>query len=194
MSASNSLLDQEFKEQAEHIATSMRVALSLPKHAPLCAFKLAKHLGIPVKSIYECGIANDGEKYDDWSAALIYRQSGRPIIIHNVNHSLSRQQSSIMHEISHYYREHPLPQQSLDCLVPTSMMITDPLHEAEALYLGGALQLPKIALSWAIHGQQMMIPEIARKFVASPRMVQYRVNMTGFSEEVKRLKIGRQQV
>ncbi|WP_461137388.1 ImmA/IrrE family metallo-endopeptidase, partial [Spirosoma terrae] len=69
---------------------------------------------------------------------------------------------------------------------------TDPRHEQEAFYLGATLQLPRVALSWAVHGEQMTVEEIAKKFVASRQMVQYRINVMGLSKDMKLLQTERQ--
>ncbi|GAB3990390.1 hypothetical protein GCM10028807_17450 [Spirosoma daeguense] len=187
MTTRKSSLTSQFKAEAEKIAGKMREAMGLPKHSPLCAFKLAEHLGIKVQSIYDCGFKNCGERYSDWSAMLIYTKAGKPLIIHNKTHSLPRQQSDIMHEISHDYYGHPLSENSLGLLVPTVMLTVNPQHEEEASYLGATLQLPQKALSWAILQEKMPLQTIAKKFVASTQMVQYRVNIMGLSKELKRL-------
>lgn len=184
-----SLLPNGFKVKAERIAGEMRKAMGLSKYAPLCAFKLAKHLGIPVRSIHECGFPDDGEKYDDWSAALIYNKFNKPVIVHNKTHSLPRQQSDVMHEISHHHCEHPLSEHPLGFLVPATMLSVNPLHEEEASWLGATLQLPREALSWAIYHHKMNMHQIAELYVASQQMVRYRINVTGLSKEAKRLQI-----
>lgn len=167
----------------------MRSAIGLARHAPLCAFKLAEHLEIPVKSIHECGFPDDGERYDDWSAALVYNKLGKPVILHNKTHSLPRQQSDVMHEISHHHCGHPLTEHPLGFLVPATMLTVSPKHEQEAEWLGATLQLPRSALAWAIQKQRMTITEIAEMYVASQQMVRYRVNMTGFAKVVKQLQL-----
>lgn len=182
------LLSNAFKVKAEQVASDMRSAIGLSRHAPLCAFKLAEHLGIPVRSIHECGFPDDGERYDDWSAALIYNKAGKPVILHNKTHSLPRQQSDLMHEISHHYCGHPFIEHPLGCLVPASMLTVSPQHEEEAEWLGATLQLPRVALSWAIQKQRMTIAEIAEMYVASQQMVRYRINMTGFARVVKQFQ------
>lgn len=189
MTTRQSLLSPEFKLNAEQTASDMRSAMGLSKHAPLCAFKLAEHLGIAVKSIYNYGIPRDGETYSDWSAALIYSKSGKPIIIHNKMRSLPRQQSDIMHEISHYNCGHPLAEHPLEFLVPTTMLSVNPIHEEEALYLGATLQLPHVALAQAIYHEKMTLQDIAKRYIASQQMVRYRINITGLSKEVRRLQL-----
>ncbi len=142
-----------------------------------------------MRSIHECGILDDGEKYDDWSAALIYNKNNKPVILHNKTHSLPRQQSDIMHEISHYHCKHPLSEHPLGFLVPANMLSTNPLHEEEASCLGATLQLPREALSWAIYHERMTLLEIAETYVASLPMVRYRVNITGLGKMAKNIQL-----
>lgn len=183
------LLPTTFKRKAEQIAGDMRKAMGVSKFAPLCAFKLAEHLEISVRSIYDFGIPDDEENYDDWSAALIYNKLNKPIIVHNKAHSLPRQQSDLMHEISHHQCGHTLSQQPVGFLIPTTMLTVNPLHEEEASWLGATLQLPREALSWSIYRHRMTMEQIAELFVASKQMVRYRINVTGLSKEFERLQL-----
>ena len=184
-----SLLSNSFKVKAERIAGDMRSAIGLSKNAPLCAFKLADHLNIRVRSIQECGLPDNGEKYDDWSAALIYNKNNKPVIVHNKTRSLPRQQSDVMHEISHRHCEHPPCKHPFGLLLPATMLSVNPRHEEEASWLGATLQLPREALAWAIYHERMTLPAIAELYVASQQMVRYRINITGLSKEVQRLHL-----
>lgn len=188
MTNRKTLLAPSFKANAERIAALMRQELGLPNYAPLCAFKLAAHLGISVKSIYECGFPEDDQRYDDWSATLLYNHLGKPIIIHNKSHSLPRQQSNLMHEISHYYCKHPLSEQPLNLIVPTNLLLVNPLYEEEASWLGATLQLPRKVLDWALVQQRMSLEEIEQMYIASQQMIQYRINVTGMRKIINQLK------
>lgn len=175
-----------FKAEAERTALAMRAAMGLAKHDPLCAFKLAAHLGIPIKNVYGYGIPDDGEQYDDWCATLIYTVSGKPKILHNKYCNPYRQQSDIMHEISHYHCKHPPMEYPLDSLIPGNLPVVNQQHEDEANCLGSTLQLPREALTWAIY-KRMPFSAISETYIASRQMVQKRVNLSGLWKEVKRL-------
>lgn len=189
VATSTSTLPRGFKAEAERISLSMRQAVGLAKHEPLCAFKLAAHLGIPIKTIYEYGLPDDDERYDDWCATLIYTQSGKPKIIHNKYCSLHRQQSDIMHEISHYHCKHPPTEQPLGFLIPGNLPTVNQQHEEEAACLGSVLQLPREALTWAIYKKRMTLSAISEVYMASKEMVRKRINLSGLSAEVKRLQL-----
>lgn len=184
-------LSRGFKAEAEREAVAMRAAMGLAKHDPLCAFKLAEHLGIPIKTINEYGVPDDGERYDDWYAALIYTQSGKPKIIHNKYCSPYRQQSDIMHEISHYHCKHPIIRHPPGIIIPGNVPTVNSRYEDEAACLGSVLQLPREALAWAIYQKRMPLSAISETYTASRQMVQKRVNLSGLWNEVKRLGLNR---
>lgn len=179
-----SLLEKGFKAEAERISLDLRKQLGLTAFSKLCAFELAKHLRIKIRSIQDDYGFTD-TSYSDWSACLIYNKNNHPVIIHNKVHTQARQQSDVMHEISHFYRKHPLPEQDYDFIVPTAMLSINPLYEEEASWLGGVLQLPRKALEWAIFNQKMTGGSIADFYTCSPEMVRYRVNVSGLGKYFK---------
>lgn len=182
-------LPRGFKAEAERISLSMRKAMGLDKHDPLCAFKLAAHLEIPIKTIYDLGVPDDGERYEDWCATLMYTKSGKPKIIHNKYCSLHRQQSDIMHEISHYHYKHPAAEPPPGFLIPGNLPSVNPQHEEEAACLGSVLQLPREALTWAIFEKRMSLSVISEVYMASKEMVRKRINLSGLSDAAKRFQL-----
>lgn len=184
-------LPRGFKAEAEREAVAIRGAMGLAKHDPLCAFKLAAHLNIPIKTIYDYGIPDDGNKYDDWCATLIYTKSGKPKILHNKHCNPYRQQSDIMHEIGHYHCKHPPTEQPFDFMIPGNLPTVNQQHEEEANCLGWTLLLPREALTWAIYHKRMPLSAISEAYTASRQMVQLRVNRSGLWNEVKRLGLNR---
>ena len=191
MTAAKTKLPWGFKAEAERTAHAMRAAMGLAKYDPLCAFKLAAHLGIPIRKIHEYGVQDDGEKYEDWCATLIYTQSGKPKILHNKYCHPYRQQSDIMHEIGHYHCKHPPMEYPLDSLIPGNLPTVNQQHEDEANCLGSTLQLPREALTWAIYHERMPLSAISETYVASRQMVQLRINRSGLWNDVKRLGLNR---
>src|SRR5687767_7161318 len=96
-----------FKAKAERLSEKYREELHISKFDPLDAFKLAAHLKIPIKTADEfCGsipdkqllILRDTSKF---SAMWMPDCDGQKIILHNDHHSGKRQQSNLMHELSH---------------------------------------------------------------------------------------------
>lgn len=188
--ATQTTLIRGFKAKAERIATDYRKKVGVHACAPLCAFKLAKFLNIPVYSATEfiedpserrklAGI--DCEEYG-WSALTMVTKAGNRIIIHNDYHTPARQQSNIMHEIAHILCKHEVkpPPQGLN--LPLGMRDYDRIQEDEAIYLGATLQLSRPCLLWA-KKRNMTNAEIAAHFNASPEMVNFRMGSTGVNKQ-----------
>jgi Zn-dependent peptidase ImmA (M78 family) len=188
---SKGTLAHGFKAKAERLATEFRNKLSLHPCAPMCAFKLAICLEIPVYSAIEClTLKDDIERLShdcEWSALTMNTNSGATIIIHNPFHSPARQQSNLMHEIAHIICEHKHPMRDYEVAVPVGMRSFNLIQEEEARYLGSALQLPRPALLWA-KKRNMTTSEIADYFNASQEMVTYRMNSSGVNKQSYFLK------
>ena len=63
----------------------------------------------------------------------------------------------------------------------------DSIQENEAKWLGGCLQLPRMALEWAFK-KRMTEADIRRHFCVSNNMVKYRINMTGIRRQFAYVK------
>lgn len=188
----NNLLKRGFATKAEQLSIDYRAKLSLQAWSRLDALELADFLHIKVYSA--CDFIQDPEDLDKlagingfdncgWSALTMPTEAGNRIIIHNPFHSEARQQSDIMHELSHIICEHKQPENSLGQQVPFWMRTYDATQEAEANFLGAALLLSKACLFWALK-REMAIDDIARHFVASIEMVNYRLNISGVAKQV----------
>lgn len=187
--AIKNILKWGFKSKAERLAKQYRVDLKIHPCAPLCAFKLAEHLNVPVYQATDfltlpsdvkilTGInGNDCE----WSALTMSTKAGNKIIIHNPFHSVARQQSDIMHELAHFICKHERHQVKYDFEIPFGMRHFDEVEEEEAKCLGSTLQLATPCLLWA-RKNNMTKEDIADYFNASKDMVIYRMNMTGISK------------
>ena len=150
-----------FKAEAGRKSKRLRNELGLKEHEPLCAFDLAKHIGVKVftpNSLIQFGLKTDhvstllGGSSSNWSAAVIPMHSEEShLIIHNPKHSPARQQSNIMHEIAHIVCGHEpeVLDESLGMLAHI-MRSYNKEHEEEAEYLGACLQLPRPALLWSM--------------------------------------------
>jgi Zn-dependent peptidase ImmA (M78 family) len=181
------ILERGFKADAERQAIYYREALSIHPCAPLCAFKLAKHLKISIYSALEFPITSNeigilkgsNGLGNEWSALTMITKLGNQIIIHNPFHSSARQQSNIMHELAHILCKHEHPKVS-DIRIPVGIRHFNELHEEEAKHLGATLQLAKPCLLWA-KKHNMNNDEIAAYFNASNEMVNFRLNSTGLN-------------
>ena len=90
-----------------------------------------------------------------------------------------------MHELAHiickHFEENPYP----GIAIPDNLRGHNPRHEAEAAYLGGCLQLPRVALVH-IFKQRMTEDQIIEVYGASLEMVRYRMRITGVMKQMKK--------
>jgi Zn-dependent peptidase ImmA (M78 family) len=184
--ANQSVFKRGFKAQSERLALEYRSKLSIQAWAPLCAFKLAGFLNIPIFNATDF-LTTQAEREmlaDDcgWSALTMETAAGNRIIIHNEFHSSARQQSNIMHELAHVICEHKIPPSKYDFPIPIGMRTFDEVQEEEAAWLGSALQIAKPCLLWALK-RKLSVSEIASHFNASDEMVSYRIRMSGAAKQ-----------
>ena len=106
------------------------------------------------------------------------------MLFYNDQESIERQESVIMHEMAHALCEHP--GDDLQLKSSMGMRQHDNDYEEEARWLGGVLQIPHVGLYWYAK-QGYSIEVIARVYRASVEMVQYRWNMCGIANRLKRL-------
>lgn len=182
--ASKSLLKRGFKAKAERISENFRIELGISKFAPLDAFELANHLKITVFSVAELKDDLQSKDYvrlsdpSQFSAVWMPNSENEKIIIHNNFHSTKRQQSNLMHELAHIILGHEIPEEQAKLCLLLGLHYYNPVHEEEAKYLGGCLQITRPGLLWAIkkgHSEA----EISEYYVASTEMVSYRLRITG---------------
>lgn len=191
MAKKKSLLPHGFMAKADRKALALRKELGLLKHSPLCGFELANHFNISVYKPYEffpegtdlTPLLGTSEKNRGWSALTMKTEKGNRIIIHNDLHAPARQQSDMMHELSHFICEHEHPKTRENIRLPFFMREYNPQQEEEANYLGGALQITRDGLIWCLT-QGMSKNEIADYYNASSQMVTYRINTTGVQKQM----------
>jgi Zn-dependent peptidase ImmA (M78 family) len=188
--ATKSILKRGFKAKAERLAKEYREKLLIHPCALLCAFKLAEHLRIPIYSATELVtltnevniLAGSNGTDCEWSALTMETKAGNQIIIHNPFHSTGRQQSDLMHELSHIICKHKRSQTEYDFEIPFGMRHFDEEQEEEAKCLGATLQLARPGLLWS-KKRNMTSEEIAAHFNASIEMVNYRLNTSGVARQ-----------
>ena len=172
-----------FKAHAERLSEKFRAELHISKFDPLDAFKLAEHLKIPIRSIDEfSGLISEEQMTTlrntaKFSAMWIPNGDGEKIIIHNNYHSDKRQQSNIMHELSHIILDHRISDETARLCFLYNLPYYNIEHEEEAKYLGGALQITRPGLLWAV--KRKTEEQISDFYNASEDMVRYRLNITG---------------
>lgn len=168
----SSALPFVFRQRCETIALDERHRLGLRSFDPLPAEKLVTAYGARLLTPAELPNAQPHliERLQDsqtWSAAIVCRY---PLtILYQPNCSPARHQSNLMHEFGHILLKHPMG----SLLAETGLVNKNVIHEREAGYLGGCLQLPKRALEWAVQ-QGMDKDDVGKYYTASEQMVQYR--------------------
>lgn len=185
MAKSKSVLPRGFKAEAERISEQQRAQLGLSQFSPLDAFELAKHLDIPVCSFSDLlseAETNQLTLAKDISALWMPNTDGDPIILYNPTHSPSRQQSDIMHEISHILRKHSTSEEIVRLCLQLNLHSYNKVQEEEAIYLGSCLQITRAGLLWALK-QSYSYEQIASYYGASVEMVRFRINSTGVERQ-----------
>ncbi|MGF7041665.1 Zn-dependent peptidase ImmA (M78 family) [Mucilaginibacter lappiensis] len=188
---SKSVLARGFMAEAERISEGCRKDLGISKFDPLDAFKLAEHLQVDVFTVDEIfGDQTDHPDYsrmidpDKFSAMWTPNVHGEKIIIHNDRHSRFRQQSNLMHELAHIIRKHTVPPESAVLCAQFGLHYFNPVHEQEAKYLGGCLQITRPGLQWGLK-HLATVEGISDHFCASVDMVKYRIGITGVSKQYR---------
>ena len=166
-----------FRHRCEAIAVDWRHHFQLRPFDPLPAERLLTELkGKAVPPDQLLNISAEAIRilltHDDWSAGIVRYQP--LLIVYNPAHSPARHQADLMHELSHVLLKHPMVSFSPE----TRLLLRDGQHEAEATYLGGCLQIPRLGLNWAVR-RSYTCTQIAQHFGASEDMVRFRSNMTG---------------
>jgi len=181
-----------FKAEAERRSLQFRKDMDLKYTDKLCGFELAEFLGVTVKIPSEIAglepyrlnnLLHNGKS--EFSAVVLPSGNESFWIIHNPTHTPERQQSNICHELAHIICEHEFDSGNVQDL-PLFLRDYNKLHEDEANYLGGCLQLPRETLSWAIN-KRMSKDDISSYYGASIEMVRYRINITGLNRKYARL-------
>lgn len=183
-----------FKKWADEIAIDTRKQLGLYPSSPLCAFKLCKHLNIPIFEPSQVeGLSTEhlnellGNGSSHWSALTIPLPLDKYLIIHNPTHSEARQQSNLMHEIAHILCKHTIPEEKRKTKLSGFLRNLDMDQENEAEWLGACLQLPRPALLYSLKKGMTQL-EIAEYYNCSIEMVRYRTNITGVNKQIRYLK------
>jgi len=170
-------LEAVFKRRCEAIAVNQRYELNKHPFDPLPAEELLKKQNGEVRTPDQMPhmLPETIKRLldsQDWSAGIIRLHP--LLIIYHPAHSPARHESDLMHELAHVILNHPMV--GFDPV--TGLPLRNSRHEAEATYLGGCLQIPRLGLQWASQrnysGQQ-----VAAHFGASEEMVNFRGNMTG---------------
>ena len=169
----------------------MRKELGLTVHDALSSRLLAKHLGVILLSQKDCPELTNKDLLNlngnsGWSGAAFDCQD-KSIILYNCHHSDARNESTIMHELSHIILGHK-PNID-DELKHLGLLLRnyDKIHENEANWLGSCLQIPFDGLVTALLKNKSE-KDIAQQYGASLEMVKFRMNKSGAKNKVYFIK------
>jgi hypothetical protein len=170
-----------FKTHAEGIALELRAELGIGAHGPLDPAALAKHLCIPILTLRDLLPAAaaavrhfSGRARSAFSAVTIQVGRYRRAIVTNPFHALTRQMSSVCHEIGHVVLEH-------EAEVPLNInggRSWNGTQEREADWLAGCLLIPCDATRAAARAGRSD-DDVARAFGVSRSLATWRMNVTG---------------
>lgn len=184
-----SRLRHGFKKEAEGIAGEVRKDIGLAPFDPLCMWRLAEHLGVPVLSLSELhevpGAVETllGPEQGAFSAMTVFYDTRRAIV-NNDSHSLARQSSNLGHELAHgllMHQPRPAMDERLGC------RHWDDVIEDEAEWLGGCLLIPdEAAFRIAQREPTSGLDGVAERYIVSNQMLEWRLNVTGARKRVER--------
>ncbi len=175
------LLRRGFKTEANAYAREFRSELGLAPHDPLCPWKLAEHLAIPVLRLAD--LQRDqpqavayllGPKGRSEFSAVTFFCDRRRFIIYNEAHHERRQRSDLAHELSHGILGHP----PVCPLTETGSRIIDRVAEAEAEWMGPALLISAEAAAHIVESELTM-PQAQSHYGVSIELIQMRIGVTG---------------
>lgn len=179
-----------FKTKAEKLSESLRRRLGIPVDEALPARRLVDAMGdVTLLGIEDIPGLDPRhvqrllrQDTSGWSGITL-KMDDRKFVVHNTSHAPPRQESNIMHEVSHILCEHP-PGQIVQ-IGPFSLRCYDREQEDEAVWLGAVLQIPREGLL-RLARTGMTVPAIADRFGASKKMVSFRLNKGGVRTQLRR--------
>lgn len=137
-----------FKAEAEAYSQELRAELRIQPYMPLCPWKLAEHLAIPVLALSDFAKQEPkavthlcGKGKSAFSAVTVFYTPYSRVIVHNDKHNPYRQTSNIAHELAHGILGHP-PTPPLN---EQGCRHYDKAIEDEATWLGATLLVPRPA-------------------------------------------------
>lgn len=169
-----------FKSEAHKIARTLREELGLGVAAPLCPWKLAAYLCVPVVKVSEFRRELPDEvehitRTDSgaFSAATICRGHRRLIVVNDAHHP-NRQASSLAHELAHILLWH----KPAEAFGKDGVRAWNSGQEREAEWLGGALLISDEAALAIVH-RGLSLRSAAKEFGVSEDLVTFRLQVTG---------------
>lgn len=183
------MLRRGFKSQCERRSVELRRLLGLQPAEPISATHVARHYGVTVWYPQDVeDVSNDdlnhllGAGREEWSGFTL-KIGTRHLVVMNSEQSPRRQNSVLMHELSHIILGHQLASAMFTKggdFVPSTY---DQDQEDEAAWLGGTFLLPRPALLW-MRRQGLSDDEAADHFGVSLDLLRWRIRMTGIDYQL----------
>ncbi len=188
-------LRRGFKSWCEKASAGYRRDLRLLRYSALDPRILATHLGIEIFYPQQIPGLDPGALHqlvdidpDSWSAVTLVVGTAT-IIILNSAHPLTRQNSSLAHELAHIILRHSPTQAFFGPGGALMMKEYNSSQEAEADCLAGILLVPRDALLVMLN--QMDEASLANHFGVSPDLLRMRKNLTGVERQLGNRFTGR---
>lgn len=178
-----------FKAWCERTAAQYRKTFGIEETAPLCAWKLATHLGVAVKTPEKIpGLSLKtvelllGEEKSSWSAVTI-SHNGKEWVILNSSHPKGRQSNDLMHELSHIICGHEPARLDVSDGGLLVLLSYNPDQEEEADLLAAALLLPRMALLYIVE-LKLGIDAVTENYNVSKALFNMRMDRTGVKKQI----------
>lgn len=182
-----------FKAWCEKTAERYRTALGLKPEDPLNPRHLSTLLGVIVWQPEEVPRLDESSLQqliyhdsDSWSAVTV-RVGNANLIIVNSAHALTRQRSSMSHELAHLILDHEPGRIDLSPAGHLLLSSFERDQEEEANWLSGTLLVPRAGLKTAFrstHDSRIL----ANRFGVSVDMLNWRLRMTGVARQARRAR------
>lgn len=193
-----SLLRRGFKTWCENAARGYRRELGLDAYAALNPRQLATDRGVRIWAPHEipglpAAALHQLTKKDPsgWLAVTICIE-GMSLIVTNDQHSVERQNNSIMHELSHLILEHKPAQVFVSSTGQMLLSEYDRVQEEEANCLSSTLLVPRDALLHVM-GKGYDVSAAAIHFHVTADLLRMRMNLTGVERQLtsrRRYRVG----
>lgn len=177
-----------FKSEAHELADEVRTELGLGVLDCLEPLALLERLAVPAVPLSDFApiipTAFRQLYFIDqaaFSAVTVFCESNKRVIVYNDAHHPTRQTSDFTHEAAHALLHHP-PAPAFD---PIGCRHLNEDLEDEARFLGAALLLTEQAAMDVVR-RGLSERDAAARYGISPKMLRYRINVTGARARVAR--------
>lgn len=178
-----------FKTWAEQEAIRCRGLVGVAEYAPLDCRKLANVLGVQILTPQDLGMEprHLGQllQHDSgsWSGVTVITRHRDKVIVVNPTNSSARQASDLAHELAHILCGHTSSGKQLMPGIGFPLRPFDEEQEAEAVWLGGCLLLPRRALVYAL--SRSSEDQVLAQYGVSADLLRYRKNVTGVAKQLQ---------